>query len=75
MWSMLQTEFHFFCQFFKLKMAKIFEHEYFHVFLTVHVYSTAYDNKTLTVHRKFHKDNKYDESFGVSTTVFESEAF
>jgi hypothetical protein len=49
--------------------------EYFHVFLTVHVYSTAYDDKTLTVHSKLHKDSKYVESFGVSTTVFKLEAF
>ncbi len=50
-------------------------HEYFHVFLIVHVYSTAYDNKTITMHRKEHKDSKYVESFGVFTTVFELEAF
>jgi hypothetical protein len=52
MCSMVKTEFHFFCLFFKLKITKIFVYEYFHVFLTVHVYSTAYDDKTLTVHRK-----------------------
>jgi hypothetical protein len=44
-WNIYKTEFHFFCQFFRLKMARVFEHEYFHVFLTVHVYSTAYDKK------------------------------
>jgi hypothetical protein len=52
MWSMVKTEFYFFCLFFKLKITKIFENEYFHVFLTVHVYYTAYDDKTLKVHRK-----------------------
>jgi hypothetical protein len=52
MWSMVKTEFYFFCFFFKLKITKIFVYEYFHVFLTVHVYSAAYDDKTLTVHRK-----------------------
>ncbi len=52
MWNMVKTEFHFFCLFFKLKITKIFVLEYFHVFLTVHVYSTAYDDKTLTVHIK-----------------------
>ncbi len=52
MWSMAKTEFHFFCFFLKLKITKIFVFEYFQVFLTVHVYSTAYDDKTLTVHRK-----------------------
>jgi hypothetical protein len=52
MWSMVKTEFHFFVVFFKLKITKIFVYEYFHVFLTVHVNSTAYYDKTLTVHRK-----------------------
>jgi hypothetical protein len=52
MWSMVKTEFLFFCLFFKLKITKIFVYEYFHDFLTVHVYSTAYDDKALTVHRK-----------------------
>jgi hypothetical protein len=52
MWSLVNTELHFFCLFFKLKITKIFVYEYFHVFLTVHVYSTAYDDKTLSVHRK-----------------------
>ncbi len=52
MWSMVKTEFYFFCLLFKLKITKIFVFEYFHVFLTVHVYSTAYDDKTLTVHSK-----------------------
>jgi hypothetical protein len=41
----------------------------------VHVYYTAYDDKTLTVYRKLNKDSKYVESFGVSTTVFKFEAF
>ncbi len=72
---MVKTEFHFFVLFFKLKITKIFVFEYFPFFLTVHVYSTAYDDKTLTVHRKQHKDSKYVESFSVSTTVFELEAF
>ncbi len=49
-------------------------YEYFHIFLTVHVYSTAYD-KTFSVYRKEHKDSKYVESFGVSTTIFKLEAF
>jgi hypothetical protein len=38
-----------FCLFFKLKITKIFMHENFHVFLMVHVYSIAYENKTFTV--------------------------
>ncbi len=38
------------------------------------VYSTAVDNKTLTVQRKQHKDSKYVESFSVTTAVFELEA-
>ncbi len=50
-------------------------YEYFLVFLMVHVYSTAYDGKTSTVHRKQHKDSKYVESFDVSTTVFKLKAF
>jgi hypothetical protein len=41
----------------------------------VHVYSTAYDNKTLTVHRKQHKDSEYVDNFGASTTLFKLEAF
>jgi hypothetical protein len=41
-----------FCLYFKVKIMKIFVYEYFHIFLMVHVYSTAYDDKTLTVHRK-----------------------
>jgi hypothetical protein len=70
MWSRVKTEFNFFL---KLKIKKIFVFEYFHVFLKLHVYD--YDNKTLTVHRKYQKYSKYVESFGVSTTVFELEAF
>ncbi len=64
-----------FCLFFKLKITKIFVYEYFLVFLMVHVYSTAYDDKTLTVHRKLNKDSKYVESFCVSTMVFKLEGF
>jgi hypothetical protein len=64
-----------FCLFLRLKITKIFVREYFLIFLTVHVYSTAHKNKTLTMHRKFYKDPNYVESFCVSTTVFELEAF
>ncbi len=36
---------------FKLKITKIFVHDYFHVFFMVRVYSTAHDNKTFTVQK------------------------
>ncbi len=56
--------------FVKLKATKIFASRYFQVFLMVHVYSTTDDVKTLTVHRKYLKNFKYVETFGVSSEVF-----
>jgi hypothetical protein len=49
---MVKTEFHFFVCFLSKKNNEDICAEYFTFSLAVHVYSTADDNKSLTVHRK-----------------------
>ncbi len=70
---MVKTELHYFVRF-KLKIMEIFVHEYFHIFLTLHIYYTAHDKKFNSA-KKQHKDSKYVESFGVSTTDFKLKVY
>jgi hypothetical protein len=58
-----------------LKQQRYLRVNIFKFFLTVLVYSTIDDDKTLKVLRNKHKDSRSVEIFGISTTILDLKAF